>query len=76
MSKLENPSNQKYYLATTVFDLENIIKIKRYSGSLILPLMPAQDLMWHSPRSMVAAYLCYPTGRGKSSRIRNHYDSV
>ncbi|KAH8746432.1 hypothetical protein BGZ57DRAFT_862240 [Hyaloscypha finlandica] len=44
---------QRYYLAATVFDLENVIKTKKFGGSLEQPIKVVRDLLWHSPQETV-----------------------
>lgn len=69
---------QKYYLAATVFDLENIIKTKKFGGSLEEPIKLVRDLLWHSPQETVAPCPCssgsvrqeYPLG------VSHHHDPV
>jgi hypothetical protein len=69
---------QRYYLAATVFDLENVIKTKKFGGSLEQPIKVVRDLLWHSPQETVAPCPCDsgPGPQGCLAGFRQHHDPV
>ncbi|PVH69133.1 hypothetical protein DL98DRAFT_598925 [Cadophora sp. DSE1049] len=67
---------QRYYLAATVFDLENVIKTKKFGGSLVQPIRVVRDLLWHSPQEIVAPCPCHSWPGLCLADFRHHHDPV
>ena len=47
---------QRYYLAASVFDLNNIMR--KFGDRTTSPIRPSHDLLWHCPGDLVAACQC------------------
>ncbi|KAH6869157.1 hypothetical protein B0T10DRAFT_418901 [Thelonectria olida] len=67
---------QKYYLAASVFDLNNIMT--KFGKGQADPLQPVHGLLWHCPGDVVAPCQCQAHGARQTIRgvFRRHHDPV